>query len=74
MNERLKLHMTLEKILVCLLLALILTGCAAHKAQTVSREITKQTWLSFLKEGKPLRQKSCRDLEHRLLNLKDLEY
>ena len=52
MNERLRLRMTLEKILVCLLLSLILTGCAAHKVQTVSREITQQTWLSFLKDGK----------------------
>ncbi len=55
MNERLKLRMPLEKILVCLLLALILTGCAAHETQTVSSEITKQTWLSFLRDGKTLK-------------------
>ena len=44
--------MAFEKVLVCLLLALTLTGCAAHKVQTVNTEITKQTWLSFLKDGK----------------------
>jgi len=52
MNERLRLHITLEKLLVYLTLSLILTGCAAHETQTVSSEITKQTWLSFLRDGK----------------------
>jgi len=52
MNKRLRVHITLEKILVCLILSLILTGCAAHETLTVSGEITKQTWLSFLRDGK----------------------
>lgn len=43
--------MRLRKVFAFPILVLALTGCAAHKVESVNREATKHTGLSFLKNG-----------------------
>jgi len=40
----------------CVAIAASLTGCVAHKVQIVNREITEQTWLSFLEDAKTTKE------------------
>ena len=48
--------MRLRKVFAFPILVLALTGCAAHKVETVNREATKHTGLAFLKNGQTTKE------------------